>query len=86
MAEYSVRDDQGNILLLDEPFSGLDAFAREVFEEIWRNSTHNVLRLVSCHPDYDSMVMPSVLLIEGESISHHSAADQKWSSLKNLLN
>jgi ABC-type multidrug transport system ATPase subunit len=86
MAEYSTRKDRGNILLLDEPFSGLDAFARETFEEIWEKSSQNVLRLVSCHPDYDSMRMPSVLLIEGNSISHHCGDDQKWSALKKLLN
>lgn len=33
IAEYSIRQDTGNILLLDEPFSGLDAFARETFEK-----------------------------------------------------
>ncbi len=33
MAEFSVKPDAGNILLLDEPFSGLDAFARQAFEE-----------------------------------------------------
>jgi len=86
MAEYSIRHDRGNILLLDEPFSGLDAFARETFEEIWNQSSENVLRLVSCHPDYDSMSMPSVLLIEGKNISHHCGDDQKWSALKKLLN
>ena len=86
MAEHSVKKDSGNILLLDEPFSGLDAFARETFEEMWDASSGNVLRLVSCHPDYDSMAMPSVLLIEGNNITHHSAKDQKWSALKNLLN
>lgn len=86
MAEHSVKSDRGNILLLDEPFSGLDAFARETFEEIWNASSKNVLRLVSCHPDYDSMAMPSVLLIEGKNISHHSAGDQNWSTLKSLLN
>ncbi|MEP2775218.1 MAG: ATP-binding cassette domain-containing protein [Luteolibacter sp.] len=86
MAEYSVRQDRGNILLLDEPFSGLDAFARETFEEMWEKSSGKVLRLVSCHPDYDSMVMPSVLLIEGNKISHHSGKDQTWSGLKSLLN
>ena len=86
MAEHSVKSDRGNILLLDEPFSGLDAFARETFEKMWEESAKNVLRLVSCHPDYDSMVMPSVLLIEGNHISHHSGTDQKWSSLKSLLN
>lgn len=86
MAEYSVKPDCGNILLLDEPFSGLDAFARETFEQMWKDSSQNVLRLVSCHPDYDSMAMPSVLLIEGSNVSHHSAADQSWSTLKSLLN
>jgi ABC-type multidrug transport system ATPase subunit len=86
MAEYSIRQESGNILLLDEPFSGLDAFARESFEEIWKRSSQSVLRLVSCHPDYDSMRMPSVLLIEGKTISHHCADDQKWSALKKLLN
>lgn len=85
-AEHSVKSDRGNILLLDEPFSGLDAFARETFEEMWAESEDNVLRLVSCHPDYDSMSMPSVLLIEGETVSHHSADGQTWSSLKSLLN
>lgn len=86
MAEYSVKADRGNILLLDEPFSGLDAFARQVFEEIWKESATNVLRLVSCHPDYDSMEMPSALMIEGKSARHFSGSDQTWSGLKNLMN
>lgn len=86
MAEYSVMPDRGNILLLDEPFSGLDAFARETFEALWVETSQNVLRLVSCHPDYDSMTMPSVLLIEGNRVSHHACDGQKWSSLKALLN
>ena len=86
MAEYSIRKDRGNILLLDEPFSGLDAFAREAFEEMWEKTSENVLRLVSCHPDYDSMAMPSVLLIEGNKVCHHANEGQKWSSLKTLLN
>jgi ABC-type multidrug transport system ATPase subunit len=85
-AEFSVRPGSGNILLLDEPFSGLDAFARETFEEIWRKSSANVLRLVSCHPDYDSMEMPSALMIEGQSARHLNGGGQTWSQLKSLLN
>ena len=81
-----MKTDRGNILLLDEPFSGLDAFARQTFEEIWRKSTANVLRLVSCHPDYDSMEMPSALMIEGQAARHLSGHGQTWSQLKNLLN
>jgi ABC-type multidrug transport system ATPase subunit len=86
MAEFSIKRDQGNILLLDEPFSGLDAFARQTFEEIWRASSENVLRLVSCHPDYDSMQISSALLIEGKRIRHLNGDDQTWDELKNLLN
>jgi ABC-type multidrug transport system ATPase subunit len=85
-AEFAVKPGCGNILLLDEPFSGLDAFARQVFEEIWRASAANVLRLVSCHPDYDSMEMPSALLIEGKNARHLNGGGQTWSQLKNLLN
>lgn len=85
-AEFSVKPDQGNILLLDEPFSGLDAFARQAFEEIWKQSSNNVLRLVSCHPDYDAMQMSSAVLIESGSARHLTGQEQTWSSLKSLLN
>lgn len=86
MAEFSVKSNCGNILLLDEPFSGLDAFARQAFEEIWKQSADNVLRLVSCHPDYDSMKMPSAVMIEGQNARHISDQDQTWSGLKSLMN
>ncbi len=86
VAEHSVDPARGNILLLDEPFSGLDAYAREVFENIWRSSSDQVLRLVSCHPDYDSMGMPSALVIQGEGIRHTVGRDQTWSQLKQQLN
>ncbi|NJM38674.1 MAG: ATP-binding cassette domain-containing protein [Akkermansiaceae bacterium] len=86
MAEFSTKSDTGSILLLDEPFSGLDAFARQAFEEIWKKSASNVLRLVSCHPDYDAMQMPSAVVIEGQKARHISDSNQTWSSLKTLLN
>lgn len=86
MAEHSVDPAGGNILLLDEPFSGLDAYAREVFENIWRESSGQVLRLVSCHPDYDSMGMPSAIVIQGQGIRHTVGSDQTWSQLKQQLN
>ncbi len=85
MGEFSVKPDVGNILLLDEPFSGLDAFARQSFEEIWQESSNNILRLVSCHPDYDSMKIPSALLIEGKSARQVEGEGQTWSQLKKLL-
>jgi ABC-type multidrug transport system ATPase subunit len=86
MAEFSVKSNGGNILLLDEPFSGLDAFARQAFEEIWKESSANVLRLVSCHPDYDSMEMPSAVMIEGHNARYFNDEGQTWNSLKSLMN
>ena len=86
VAEYSIDPKGGNILLLDEPFSGLDAYAREIFENIWRSSTAGVLRLVSCHPDYDSMGMPSAVVIQGAGIRHTTGSEQTWSELKQQLN
>lgn len=86
VAEYSVHSAEANILLLDEPFSGLDAYTREAFETIWHSENSRVLRLVSCHPDYDAMPMPSALLIESGHIVHHASPGQTWSGLKTLLN
>ena len=85
-AEFSVKPNSGNVLLLDEPFSGLDAFARQVFEDIWQHSATDVLRLVSCHPDYDSMALPSALMIEGHTAHYLHGDDQTWNHLKKLLN
>jgi len=86
LAEFSVRPQAGNILLLDEPFSGLDVFARQAFEELWNQSPANVLRLVSCHPDYDNMEMASTLLIAGGRIRHLTGREQHWNDLKTLMN
>jgi ABC-type multidrug transport system ATPase subunit len=86
VAEFSLDPEEANILLLDEPFSGLDAFARAQFEEIWAASEGNTLRLVSCHPDYDSMKMPSALVIQGDRILHIVEHGQTWNQLKSSLN
>lgn len=86
LAEFSIREDSGNILLLDEPFSGLDAFARQAFENLWSLPGEKVLRLVSCHPDYDAMAMPSTLLISEGRMRHIREAQLNWSQLKSQLN
>lgn len=85
-AELSISPTAGNIILLDEPFSGLDAHARAIFERRWHHSPANVLRLVSCHPDYDGMPMPSAIVIQDGDIRHASGTDQTWDSLKAQLN
>lgn len=88
VAEFSVQEGRSDILLLDEPFTGLDAFAREVFQELWSKRQEGVLRLVSCHPDFDSMEMESSVLISDGKIVHlfGDNAPKQWGDLKTQLN
>lgn len=87
VAEYSVDEGRADILLLDEPFTGLDAFAREIFQELWKERGEGVLRLVSAHPDFDSMVMESSVLISEGEIVHLTGDDtpKQWGDLKKQL-
>ncbi|MCP5538308.1 MAG: ATP-binding cassette domain-containing protein [Akkermansiaceae bacterium] len=88
VAEFSVQQGRSDILLLDEPFTGLDAFAREIFQDLWSQRQDGVLRLVSCHPDFDSMEMESSVLITDGKIVHLSGEDvpKQWGELKTQLN
>lgn len=81
LTECAVRGKRGDILLLDEPLSGVDAHVRAVFERYWE-STGDVLRVVSCHPDYDEMPIPSAVLIDEGAIVHQEANGQTWCAIK----
>lgn len=85
LAEFSVIPDSANVVLFDEPFTGLDAPAREVFQRRWRNNEDNIVRLVSCHPDFDGMEMTSALLIADGEISHGGAGVRSWADFKTQL-
>lgn len=88
VAEFSVQERGQDVMLLDEPFTGLDTFSREVFQKRWQECRDGVLRLVSCHPDFDSMEMGSCMLISDGKITHLSGEDapQRWGQLKSQLN
>lgn len=88
VAEFSLQENGAEVLLLDEPFTGLDTFSREVFQKRWEERQDGVLRLVSCHPDFDSMEMSSSVIITDGKIKHLAGEDipKCWGELKTQLN
>src|SRR6056297_2958351 len=63
VAEARARNGGAQILLLDEPFSGLDFIARDNVDEVWRESESDILRLVCVHPDEPTLQATSALVI-----------------------
>jgi len=86
VAEYRLRDDEPNLILYDEPFTGLDTPAREAVRERWEATEEEVLRVVSCHPDFDAMSMPKALLITDGRILRGGDGSRTWADFKDLLN
>ena len=75
-----------DVILYDEPFTGLDTPTREALLEQWSKTEGEALRLVSCHPDLDEMSMPSALLITDGQITRAGDGGETWAELKKLLN
>lgn len=87
IAECRAADEQAQILLLDEPFTGLDAFTQEFFLNHWSENTSNTLRLITCHPESDEAEFPSVVTISNAKLSHiNPDTDRHWGALKTALN
>jgi ABC-type multidrug transport system ATPase subunit len=86
VAEFGFRHDQRDIIFLDEPFTGLDAPTRKAFINRWANETSDVVRVVSAHPDFDEMAVPSALLISDGVISHENNPEMTWGKLRPFLN
>lgn len=87
LAECRAAEDHAPILLLDEPFTGLDAFTQEFFLNHWSENTSNTLRLITCHPDSDEADFPSVVTISDAKLSHiNPDSDLHWGALKSTLN
>ena len=86
VAEFRLRDQEPNLLFYDEPFTGLDTPAREAIRERWEATTDRALRIISCHPDFDSMSMPSALLISDGKILLAGNGNLTWADFKDRLN
>ena len=86
VAEFGFVGDGSDIIFLDEPFTGLDAPTRQAFIDRWANETNNVVRVVSAHPDFDEMPVPSALVISDGVLRHQESADMVWGKLRGFLN
>jgi ABC-type multidrug transport system ATPase subunit len=69
IAEVHASGGGAQVLLLDEPFSGLDFHIRDEVDAIWRENQKGVLRLVCVHPDEPTLCAESALIISGEKIT-----------------
>ena len=87
LAEAASADGEPRVLLLDEPFSGLDFFARKEIDAIWRENSKNVIRLLCVHPDEPTLQAESAILIHDGSIEQVMAEGQlDWLKTRTKLN
>ena len=86
LAEFGYQNDGNDIIFLDEPFTGMDAPTRQAFLDRWAEETNNVVRVVSAHPDFDEMPVPSALIISDGALNHQKSDDMSWGELRQFLN
>ena len=86
VGEFNIDPDLASVVLFDEPFTGLDTLARECFISHWAETSDKAARLVSCHPDFDEMEMPSAVMISEGRIFKGGDGRQTWGEFKSLLN
>jgi ABC-type multidrug transport system ATPase subunit len=63
VAEARTRHNGPQVLLLDEPFSGLDFAARDKVDQIWSEHAEGIVRLVCVHPDEPTLKADSAITI-----------------------
>lgn len=87
LAETAAADGGPRVLLLDEPFSGLDFVARTEIDAIWRENSDNVLRLICVHPDEPTLHADSAILIrDGDIEQVISKGKLDWLKTRTQLN
>ena len=87
LAETRASDGKGQVLLLDEPFSGLDFHVRDEVDAIWTENQENILRLVCVHPDEPTLKAESAIVIsDGEIQQIDVKGDLDWFDTRKSLN
>lgn len=87
VAETKASAGGAQVLLLDEPFSGLDFIARENVDAVWKEREDEIVRLVCVHPDEPTLQAKSALVIRDgllEQLEVDGSLD--WNETKNSLN
>lgn len=86
VAETRTQCPGTHILLLDEPFSGLDFAAREAVDQVWRENQEGIVRVVCVHPDEPTLKADTAIIIRHgklEQIQVKGALD--WMETKEAL-
>ena len=87
LAETNASDRKGQVLLLDEPFSGLDFHVRDEVDAMWRENSDDVVRLVCVHPDEPTLQAESVILInDGQITQEEVDGSLDWFETRKDLN
>ena len=87
VAETRARTGGPQVLLLDEPFSGLDFVARDNVDAVWKEREDEIVRLVCVHPDEPTLQAKSALLIrDGRLEQLEVDGSLNWNETKDSLN
>lgn len=86
VAETRTQCPGTHILLLDEPFSGLDFAAREAVDKVWSENQEEIVRLVCVHPDEPTLKADTALIIrEGALEQLQVKGSLDWIETKEAL-
>ena len=87
IAETRASEGGPQILLLDEPFSGIDFHVREEIGKIWSECEKNHLRIICIHPDEQTLEADGVLTINDGALAWEPVETHlNWGELKPHLN
>ncbi len=86
IAEVKASEGGPQVLLMDEPFSGIDFHIREEIGKIWRESSQQHVRIICVHPDEQTLEADSVMVINEGSLSWSPVETYiDWNTLKPTL-